>query len=74
MRKIILGILITWFPVYADDIKFFESDSDKKISWFEIDNCRVKIPTAKIKDTCYTLKTINDFCKLDLRLDECGIK
>jgi hypothetical protein len=71
MRQIILGILITWFPAYAEDIKFFQSDSDKSINWLEIDNCRVKIPTSKIKDICYTLKVMNDTCKLGLDLREC---
>jgi hypothetical protein len=60
-------------PLHARnvEISYFQSDSNSKIEWVVVDDCAVQIEKAKMRDECYVLKKVNDFCHLDLDLKEC---
>ena len=73
MFNLIFVLIVS--PSHAVEINYFQSDVNPKIEWLLVDDCAVMIEKVKVKDECYVLKKVNNFCKMDLDLKECnGIK
>lgn len=59
-------------PSFGADISYFDSTTNPKLSWVLVDDCAVPILRSKVKDTCYVLHKVNNFCQLDLKLEKCN--
>ncbi len=71
MLRITSILMMLLPPAHGMDISYFDSATNPKISIVLVDDCAVKVPKNKVKDTCFIIKKISDFCNLDLKLDEC---
>jgi hypothetical protein len=67
-------VLMSLFQVHAIELSYFDSATEPKYSWVIADSCAVKVEKAKVKDTCYIVKKVNNYCQLDLDLRDCENK
>lgn len=65
-------VLMMLVPAHAVEISYFDSTLSPKLSWVLVDDCAVPVLKADVKNTCKILKRINNFCHLDLKLEDCN--
>jgi hypothetical protein len=55
----------------ALDISYVDSKTNNNITYVLVDDCAVPIFKKKVGNQCYVLKKVNDFCHLQLNMDDC---
>ena len=71
MLRLSITLMLWAHHAKAADLQFIDSKVSPKVSWVLVDDCAVPILKTKVGDQCYVLKKVNDFCHLDLNMDDC---
>lgn len=57
---------------YNPVVEIIDSRDDAKITYVVVGQCKTPVLKARINQTCYILRLIDDVCHIDLGVDECG--
>lgn len=72
MLRISTLLMMLLPPAHGVEISYFDSVTNPKLSWVLVDDCAVPVLRSKVKDECYVMQRVNNFCHLDLKLEKCN--